>query len=127
LGYKNEIVTRVLSKVAFKTEFDSIINLLGRNHIDQVEILFGYAWGNEYRDWIPFEIKLADIVAEIDKPQMQNLGQLGRDDFYIILPKLEMAFLFCHERDIHLLYNFHHTIVSAVTDRWNAQLGLIPL
>ena len=118
MDYTNTFLTRILNEFEFKTEFDRIIKILEQNQIDEVEILFGWAWGNEYKDWVPFRTKVIDIVSEIDKPQQQKLGQLGNDDIFITIPELEIEFLFCHELDVHLSFNSDNKIVSSVIDSW---------
>lgn len=121
MDYTNTFFTRILNEFEFKTEFDCIIKTLEQNHVGEVEILFGWAWGNDYKDWIPFPTKVTNIVSEIDKPQKQNLEQLGNDDIFITLPKLKIEFLFCHERDIHLSFNNANEIVSSVIGSWESK------
>ena len=121
MDYTNTVFTRTLNVPEFKTEFDSIIKTLEQNHIDNVEILFGWAWGNDYKNWIPFQIKVSDIVSEIDKPQKQSLGQFRHDDIFITLTEWEIEFLFCHESDIHLSFNDANEITASIIDTWNSK------
>ena len=119
MDYTITFFTRILSKFEFKTEFDRIIKTLEQNHVDEVELLFGWAWGNDYKDWTPFQTKVTDIELELEKPQKQNFGQFGNDDIFIRLPELEIEFLFCHESDIHLSFNNANEIVSSVINSWD--------
>jgi hypothetical protein len=116
--------SKVLSRKDLRHELIKIIALLTKNNITSVEILFGVAWGNVYKDWTPFVVKESEINNEIEKAEKLEVGSIGRDDFYIMLPHLETEILICHECDIHLSYNNSNTLVENVINEWKAS-GII--
>ena len=113
-------ITKTLNKESFKHELSSVVSILNDNSIYSVNILFGFAWGNEYRNWIPFEIKTTDIESEIAKAEQLGVGKFGSDDFYVLLgeDETEIEILFCHEQDIHLSFKRLSLIVRNIIERW---------
>ncbi|MCU7552583.1 hypothetical protein OCK74_25920 [Chitinophagaceae bacterium LB-8] len=124
MEYSIKYVTRILSKNEYQNEFDLIINLLQQHRIGQVELLFGFAWGNEYGDWTPLLTHPADIRKEIQKAQSTGAGSFGSDDLFMTLSDLETELLFCHENDVHLAYNQDNPIAGAILEGWRKK-GLL--
>ena len=121
MDYSNTIITRILNDEEYKLELNIVIDILRQNHIDKIDLLFGVAWGNEYKDWTPFTIGVDEIINEVDKAQKLNVGQLRNDDLYIILTEMELEFLFCHESDIHISFNYANDIVTSIINKWDTK------
>jgi hypothetical protein len=121
MNFLHTTFTSILDEVNFNQELLNTIKLLTDNKIEFVDILFGAAWGNAYRNWTPHRIKTADIKLEIDKAQDLKVGKFGDDDLFIIIPQLEIEILFCHERDIHLSFNTFSPLVNEMAKLWETK------
>jgi hypothetical protein len=78
-------------------------------------MLFGWAWGNDYKNWTPFTTTVEEIAGEIDKANKSGSGSFYDDDTVLYLNHLTTEILFCHEHDIHLSYNEANPIVNSIT------------
>ena len=118
MKYTYTIFTKVLAETEYKNWLSEIIEILKNNDIHEVEILFGVAWGNEYKDWTPFKVDVEEIVNEIKEAEKMNVGRFSHDDFFIMVSEIEVEILFCHECDMHLSFNDQNRVVSAIINEW---------
>ena len=51
MEYKNEVVTKEMYDIEYRQIFEEIIEIFRQNNILSVELVFGYAWGNTYKEW----------------------------------------------------------------------------
>lgn len=79
-------------------------------------MLFGFAWGNYYKNWTPFKVSIESIITEIDKAEKSEAGDFFNDDIFFYLPDCEI--LFCHEYDIHLEFDQRNVTVNAIFEAW---------
>jgi hypothetical protein len=70
-----------LSNLDLKTHLENILNILLKNNIETVKILFGFAWGNEFNNWPEMKLAIKDIVPIINLVENQKYGKIGEDDF----------------------------------------------
>jgi hypothetical protein len=70
--------------------------------------------------WKVFRIPLAELEAEVSKPEDAGYGELGGDDVTIRVPPLDCEFLFCHHRGIHVTFGEPSPITEAIRERWSA-------
>jgi hypothetical protein len=108
----------------YKSSLDEIVAILKYHNEIEVEMLFGCAWGNEYKDWTPFIISSEFIMNEIDKAEKTGTGSFYDDDTFLYLDDIGTEILFCHEHDIHLSYNETNELVTNILDAWEAK-GII--
>jgi hypothetical protein len=120
MEFQEEVSSKVLSKEEYKACFEEIIQILTSNQHKKVDILFGVAWGNEYKDWTPFSVPVYNIAHEITVAEQLNVGRFGEDDFYLILTSIKTEILFCHEMDIHLRYQQKNPITETIVESWKA-------
>jgi hypothetical protein len=118
MQYKNEVFTKVLSETDFKQAILKTIQVFRHNNVLTIDLLFGVAWGNEYKDWMPFEVSVDSILDEIKIAEDLKVGRLGDDDLYLIYASRELEVLLCHEHDLHLRYNDSNDLVSAIIKSW---------
>ena len=118
MEYKVEVFSKILSLSEYKNAINKIIAMLRNNGIQEVEILFGFAWGNEYNNWNSMPIRTDSILSEIVKAESMGVGELGRDDFYITCTNLQTEILFCHETDVHLRYTHLNQPVEDILNLW---------
>lgn len=121
MEFQKEVFSKVFSLKDYKARFDEIIHILEKHSCKEVEILFGVAWGNTYKDWTPFTVPLHQVAHEIELAEQSGEGWFGDEDFYIIIHEPEMVVLFCHEADIHLRYNEENSITTEILASWEAE------
>jgi hypothetical protein len=95
-----------------------LIDIFKKNEIKDVEILFGWAWGNEYKVWTPFNVEIDNILDEIYKAEKTGYGNFYKDDIFITLNEFQAGIRFCHEHDIHINYNSECDIVLDIVSAW---------
>lgn len=118
MDYQNEAFTKVLSHVDYDNMLDEIVIIFKQNKTVSIELVFGSAWGNVYKDWKPFSVNIDSITKEIKIAENLKVGNFGDDDLFIICPTFEVELLFCHERDIHLRYNDANRLVLDILQLW---------
>lgn len=121
MNFEKEVFSKVLIKTDYQDNLEDIIRILKQNQINEVEILFGVGWGNEYKDWTLHRVTVDDILHEIRLAESLKVGEFGNDDFYIIVESLQTEILFCHERDIHLRYNEQNSIIAEILKLWQSK------
>jgi hypothetical protein len=118
MDYQNEALTKVLSHVDYDQMLDEIVAIIEQNRMASIELVFGSAWGNVYKDWKQFSVNADSIRAEIKIAENLKVGNFGADDLFIICPPFNVEILFCHERDIHLRYNDTNQLVLDILQLW---------
>jgi hypothetical protein len=121
MEFQKEVFSKILSKDDYNANFKEIIQIIDKDQDREVEILFGVAWGNEYKDWTPFKVPVYLVEKEIHLAEQLKVGKFGGDDFYITINELQTQILFCHEMDIHLRYNKGNPIIQEVLQRWETK------
>ena len=116
MEFSKEVFTKVLSDLDYRLLLEEIIEIIKHNKILSVELLFGFAWGNEYKNWVPFHVNIDSIQEEILTAERQSDGQFGEDDLHIFCSSIRIEILFCHEKDIHLRYNDSNEVVKDILD-----------
>jgi hypothetical protein len=81
--YQNSIYTKQLSSQECKKCLDEIIDILKARQVLEIEMMFGFAWGNEYKEWTPFIVPPDEITIEIDKAEKSGTGSFYNDDSFL--------------------------------------------
>ena len=121
MEYKHEISTTYLSAEDYQESVNDVIVLFKQHNLQTIELLFGYAWGNEYKNWAPFRVEIDSIINEIKIAENFGVGEFGRDDIYFTLSIFNTEILFCHESDIHLRYNDQNALVKDIRKIWEVK------
>ena len=50
MNFEKEVFSKGLIKTDYQDNLEDIIRILKQNQINEVEILFGVGWANEYND-----------------------------------------------------------------------------
>lgn len=116
--YKYIVYTRQLSREECKSSLDEIIDILRGHQVLQIEMMFGFAWGNEYKEWTPFMVPIDEITLEIDKAGQSGTGDFYNDDTFVTLDEQKCEILFCHEYDIHLEFDEINKVVKDIIESW---------
>jgi len=119
MHYPSRSHTRELPESEYKEQFDRHLSLLAGHGIVDIEVMFGWAWGNAYRNWVPFPVKLVEIRKEIELAEKSTQGKFREDDVYLIIPSREMELIFCHESDIHLNFRDDNDLTRVILDHWS--------
>jgi hypothetical protein len=85
MNYKNTIFTRQLDFIVYENCLFEILDILKNNKVLEVEMLLGWAWGNEYKNWTSFTTAVEGISGEIDKANKSGSGSFYNDDTVIYL------------------------------------------
>jgi hypothetical protein len=120
MNYTNAVFTRKLNELEYKSCLLEIIDILKCEKVLEIEIMFGFAWGNEYKDWTPFTVSLDNIMTQIDEAEKKT-GTFFEEDTFLYLHDITTGILFCHEHDIHLDYNETNKIVAAIISAWETK------
>lgn len=121
-----EIHTCILTLEKLWLEIFHIVDYFKSKDVRSCQILFGWAWGMEYYselEWQEEEILLNDLVKKIHTVEKMNIGQFTKDDVFIKIG--DLSFNFCHESDIHLVFDVENDITKHFFDRWKS-LGFEP-
>jgi hypothetical protein len=64
MGFRNTIFTRQLDLIEYENSLYEILDILKNSKVLEVEMLFGWAWGNKYKNWTPFTTTVEEIAVE---------------------------------------------------------------
>jgi hypothetical protein len=98
-----------------------ILNILTKNNFNEIYLLFGCGWGNEYKDWTPYKVLTEEIENEINLAERKQVGKFGNDDLFIIIEELQTEIMFCHEMDIHVKFNSENKITNEIINYWELE------
>jgi hypothetical protein len=108
-----------LSRPDLQADLRALLEVAEQEQILSLSVLFGFAWGIEYRDYEYFDIGPSEILAEVSEAERREVGMLGNDDLVIRDRGEQWEVLYCHEADIHLDYNATCRVVEACLSRWS--------
>lgn len=105
--FEFEIASVTFEKHQMKSIFKRMLGILLFEKIDEVEITFGFAWGNEVyeSEWLPIKTSSSRIEEMVEAQSQKGIGSIGSDDFLIDIHDKAIRILFCHECDIHIEYS----------------------
>ena len=118
---KREILTYPLNKEQFWDELRHFVAYFRKKGASECEVLFGFAWGNEYypsNEWVPEKLPLEDLEAKIQELERRGFGEFGNNDVFIELEDLE--FRFCNDTDVHVGFNIHKPVIEDFYMRWES-------
>lgn len=110
---------------AVREEFDSFLTDLEQSETQNVNVIFGFAWGNQVYggDWIELTLTASEIRSRVSAAESRQLGRIGGDDFHVSIPASNVERLYCHEADIHIVADGQtNSYLQAQQERWQ-QLG----
>ena len=119
---KREIITGILEEDRIRQELRYLIDYFSERGHESCEILFGFAWGNDYypgNEWPPVSVTFLNLESTISDVEQRNIGRLSTDDLFLTVDGLE--FLFCHESDIHLSFETATPVIEHFYERWRMQ------
>lgn len=95
----------------------SRINALG---VQQVSLLFGFAWGNHIyeKEWKELLLSPDEARALVRQAEKQGFGRLGDDNLYLTVEAFNLRLQYSHEADIHLSFGTPNPLVYEILDRW---------
>lgn len=123
---KLEVVTKTVTREQLQSELAFICNHFVTLNENSCFVIFGFAWGNHYypdAEWNEEEVPLESLIEKVTAVESTELGWIGSDDLFLKFKSVE--FQFCHESDIHVLYQQSNEIVEFFYQRWKS-LGYQP-
>jgi hypothetical protein len=123
---QREILTYPILKAQVHDELAYFVEYFSDKGDQTCEVLFGFAWGNEYypaNEWLYEQVNLSHLIWKVDEVEKSGIGSLGRDDLFIKIAELE--FRFCNDSDIHIYFEESNEDVEYYYARWK-QLGYQP-
>lgn len=123
-----EIITYPINSVQMKDELSFLAEYFQKVGYEYCEVLFGFAWGNEYYDsakWEYEKIPLNKLVEKVIGVETNGFGEIGTDDLFIKVQGLLLEFRFCNDSDIHLSFDVSGEISEYFYNRWKS-LGYLP-
>lgn len=121
-----EILTYPISQEQINEELSFMVEYFSKKGVDKCEVLFGFAWGNDYypgSEWPDEEIGLDCLIKKVDEVEASGIGRLGRDDLFIKISGLE--FRFCNDSDVHIYFQTANDDVEYFYTRWK-EMGYQP-
>ena len=117
-----EIVTDPLSAEDLWTDLHLNMALLQEIGIDEVLLLYGFAWGNAIYPgkWVDRVTATAQVESQVVKAEQNKYGRLGDDNLYITIPTSDIRLQYSYECDIHLSYASPDDLVKRIHKRWTA-------
>jgi len=89
-----------------------------------VEVMFGFAWGN-FRypaQWQWERLTVSTIPSEIAAQEAHGDGRFGSDDLYLRVNSLGCERLYCHHTDVHFTTDDTAELFQRQQQRWR-ELG----
>lgn len=117
-----EIIVRPKEGDNIRSEFDRFLTTAGSMGWNQLEVLFGFAWGNyTYKDdWIEKVVSPDALKKWVGELEQKGDGAIGEDDLFVTVVATGIQYTFCHENDIHLAGPPDDPYIDAVADRYRS-------
>ena len=121
--FRFEITSIVFEKARTKAVFKRILEILVSEGVETVEITYGFAWGNEIyeSDWLPISTDSSKIEEMVEVETQKGSGEIGSDDFYIVIKNEPLRIQVCHENDIHIEYDTESEILKKIKTAINPE------
>lgn len=102
----SEVQSPLFELEEFHRKLEDLIAFLNSGSIHEVDVVFGFAWGNEIDDgsWNAQRLHPDQILPRIQSYEGMEFGRFGDDEVEVRLLHEEVSILFCHERDVHLKF-----------------------
>ncbi len=123
---EREILTYPLTKEQVRDELMFCSEYFSKQGAKLCEVLFGFAWGNQYypsAEWPYEKIKLSELPDKVRTVENSGIGSLGTDDLFVKIRGLQ--FRFCNDSDIHIYFTEPCEDIEYFYSRWK-QLGYQP-
>ena len=118
---RRDISIHDVAKDVLRAEILYMIQYFRELGHEQYEVVFGWHWGMDYppeAPWKTLHFPLAELEAEIQKPEDVGLGEFGGDDVTIRFPPLDAEFCFCHHKRMHLKFSPPSQVAEDFLKRW---------
>lgn len=116
-----EVLTYPLELTHVREELRFVLEYFRGLGCKSCELLFGFAWGNEYYpsdEWPYATWELGAVLGEVERVERAGWGELGQDDLFLKFPTLNLEFRFCNDADIHICFDEGGGVVETFYSRW---------
>jgi hypothetical protein len=115
------IISRLLNEHEFRNQYNLILEMLASAYPNDLALFFGFAWGDAFNNLQASPENIRSLSALVQEAEGLSAGKIGADNLHISWDNGKTEIIFCHESDIHLLYNAETEIIRAIFDNWNSQ------
>ena len=95
---------------------DFLSKILPDFGITDIDVMYGWAWGNDIFNWETRTIALDSLKAEIENIESQDLGNIGDDDLVIKINSHDLEITLCHETDLHIKYSESTSLIEKILE-----------
>jgi len=95
---------------------DFLCKMLPAFGIIDIEVMYGWAWGNEVFSWETRKIALDSLPTEIKHVESQGFGKIGDDDPIISISSHNLEITLCHETDLHIKFVVSTSLIEKVLE-----------
>ena len=116
-----ELITCPLSAPQLAEELTWLVEIFSRRGIESCDVLFGYAWGNEYyltAQWEYECVAIDQVAVAVSAVEIRGLGRLGQDDLWLRVADPQVEYRFCNDSDLHLAFSEANWLVDLTRARW---------
>ncbi len=115
------IISKLLNEDEFRNQYNLILKILASSYPSDLTLFFGFAWGDAFNNRQVVAENIYSLRKHVQEAEDNSAGKLGADNLHIIWENGKKEIIFCHESDIHLLYNAESDIIKAILNNWNSQ------
>lgn len=115
------IISKLLHEDEFRNQYNLILKMLASAYPNDLTLFFGFAWGDGFNNRQVVPENIQSLSALVQEAEDRSAGKLGADNLHITWDNGKKEIIFCHESDIHLLYNDESEVIKGILDNWNSQ------
>lgn len=125
MEYREMLTTPVLGRKVLLDDLHAFVDRCARFGVQELQVLFGFAWGNEHGGWESIVSSPSGILEQVQQAEREGAGALGSDDLWITGDGGAWRLQYCHEGDIHFGYEEPSAVVEEHLAEWRRK-GWIP-
>jgi hypothetical protein len=95
---------------------DFLSKILPDFGITDIDVMYGWAWGNDIFNWETRTIALDSLKVEIEHIESQGFGNIGDDDLVININSHDLEITLCHETDLHIKYGAPTPLIEKILE-----------
>jgi hypothetical protein len=117
-----EILTNILTEQQFRQELSNAMSFLAQRGISRAVVSFGFTLHAPQLEDVSVgdTVPIADVPAFIAKRERSKDFRLGVFDCCIEPSGLDMRFLFCNDRDVHVMSD-NTELLDVIRSCWRAK------
>ncbi len=120
MEYPNRIQSIELNSASRWSELRNLLDYMTAVGCTDVNILFGFAWGNAIYsgEWQYINLPISEVEHRIRSEELRLNDKFELNDLFIRQSILDIEIQFCHESDIHIFFSKKSSFIDKVADDW---------